>query len=223
MRHPSLALLGAAAIAEAILFNAAFSLLAARFDYPDVLRQPAAQVLAAFRDGGAALILTWYAFALSALALAPLAIGLGLAGRAPTAPRIGAAILGALAGTVQAIGLIRWTVAVPMLATLPDAQAQAFLVLNQWGGVGIGEQLGYAFTALFAAAMAQADWTDGRRALSMSGVAAALLVAAGMGEGVAQALGRDGTLFATVNVAGYVVFSGWLVAQGALRLREAWA
>jgi hypothetical protein len=34
-----------------VAFNAAFGLLAARFDYPDVLRKPTGAVLAAFRAG----------------------------------------------------------------------------------------------------------------------------------------------------------------------------
>jgi hypothetical protein len=36
-------------IVVAIAFNAAFALLAARFDYPDILREPTADVLAKFR------------------------------------------------------------------------------------------------------------------------------------------------------------------------------
>jgi hypothetical protein len=35
-----------------LAFNAAFALLAARFDHPDILRRPTAEVLARFRAGG---------------------------------------------------------------------------------------------------------------------------------------------------------------------------
>jgi hypothetical protein len=45
----------------------AFALLAARFDYPDILREPTADVLAKFRAAGTPLVLLWWAFALTAL------------------------------------------------------------------------------------------------------------------------------------------------------------
>lgn len=62
---------GALLVALPILFNVTFALLSMRFDYPDVLREPTAEVLRRFREGGAGLILIWWAFALSAVLLAP--------------------------------------------------------------------------------------------------------------------------------------------------------
>ena len=50
-------LLGAAALSLAIAFNLPFALLASSFDYPDILRRPAGEVLDAFAAGGAPLIL----------------------------------------------------------------------------------------------------------------------------------------------------------------------
>src|SRR4051794_3572421 len=61
-------------IAVPLGFNAAFALLAARFDYPDVLRKPTAEILDAFHAGGTGLVLTWWAFALTALAMVPLVV-----------------------------------------------------------------------------------------------------------------------------------------------------
>jgi hypothetical protein len=60
-----------------ILFNLAFALLAMRFDYPDVLREPTGEILRRFRAGGVGLVLIWWAFALSAVLLAPLVVLLG--------------------------------------------------------------------------------------------------------------------------------------------------
>ena len=48
---------GAALVALPILFNVGFTLLAMRFDYPDVLREPTHEVLKRFREGGVSLIL----------------------------------------------------------------------------------------------------------------------------------------------------------------------
>ena len=69
-----------AAITLAIAFNIPFSLLAARFDYPDILRQPAGAVLTAFAGGGVGLIVIWYAFMLCAVALVGIAIAVAFAG-----------------------------------------------------------------------------------------------------------------------------------------------
>ena len=57
-----------------VAFNAAFAGLAARFDYPDILRRPTDEVLARFRAGGSGLVMLWWAFALTAVALAPTAV-----------------------------------------------------------------------------------------------------------------------------------------------------
>ena len=47
-------LAGVFLIAVPVAFNAAFALLAARFDYPDILRRPTGEVLSRFQAGGAA-------------------------------------------------------------------------------------------------------------------------------------------------------------------------
>jgi hypothetical protein len=142
---------GASAIALAIAFNIPYAILAATYDYPDVLRRPAGEALDLFAAGGPELILTWHCFALSALALALIAIALSLTpARIAEKPglAIGAAIMGSLAGLAQAIGLWRWVFVIPGLAhthadpaSTPDARLaaeRAFDLLNQYGGVAIG-------------------------------------------------------------------------------------
>ena len=54
--------------------NICFFLLARSFDYPDVLRRPTSRDLARFRAGGSRLLLLWWAFALTAVVLVPLAV-----------------------------------------------------------------------------------------------------------------------------------------------------
>src|SRR3954465_4303341 len=65
---------GVLLIGVPIAFNVAFGLLAARFDYPDILRRPTDEVLARFREGGTGLMLVWWAFMLTAVLLAPLVV-----------------------------------------------------------------------------------------------------------------------------------------------------
>ena len=55
-----------------IAFNVPFVDLAWTFDYPDILRHEPGQILARFHDGGTALLLRWWAFALVALAFVPI-------------------------------------------------------------------------------------------------------------------------------------------------------
>jgi hypothetical protein len=216
---------GAGAIAFAIMFNVPFSILAATYDYPDTLRRPAGEALDLFAAGGAQLLMTWHAFALSALALAPLAIALSLTPervKERPALAIGSAITGALAGLAQAIGLWRWVFVVPGLANAHangDAETQraaerAFDILNQYGGVAIGEHLGQWLTALFILMLALAQWRERARISAVIGFIASALIAVGTHEGVAIALGRPGEMFAMITIAGFIAFSVWLITTG---------
>ena len=104
-------------IAVPVLFNVTFTLLAQRFDYPDVLRRPSHEVLERFRAGGSSLILIWWAFALSAVLFAPLAVLLGIAlDDADATVVVLGVVIGVLASLVQFLGLIRWPFLVPYLA-----------------------------------------------------------------------------------------------------------
>lgn len=217
MTRPTLRLLGATAIAEALFYNAAFSVLAARFDYPDILRHPVPDVLARFADGGPGLVAAWYALTLSALLMVPVTLALALRSPMVTPGRVAAAVMGALAGTVQAMGLLRWVVAVPSLAAMgPEGQA-AFVALHQWGGVGIGEHLGFLFTAGFLLVMAA---VDGARWAGRVAVLSAALMVLGAAEGPVLAMGGNGALFGLAAVAGYLGLSLWLVMTGILLIRQ---
>jgi len=195
-------LTGIAAIALAIGFNVPFAILGSTFHYPDILREPAAVVLESFHAGGAGLVLTWYAFMLSAMLMIPVAAALAtqlptLADR-PTVRKL-TLLAGGGAGTLQTIGLSRWVFAVPALARVQAdpaatdvarAQAQAtFEMLNNWGGVAIGEHLGQIFTVAFILTVALGQWLRTSRldkAAGFSGFASALLMAIGLGEGAAM-------------------------------------
>lgn len=217
--------LGASAIAMAIGFNMPYANLVAIYDYPDILRRPAAEALSRFAEGGAALILTWHAFALAALLLVPLSIGLALtpANRA-TSDRlaIAAALTGALSGVVQAIGLWRWVFVIPGLArrhaegdaATRTAAEGVFDILNMWGGVAIGEHLGQWLLVFFVSAMATLQWRQGRRLTGGVGFATAIMIGIGTTEGLAIALGRDGDVFSLFTIAGFLGLSLWLILTG---------
>jgi len=116
---PTLA--GLLLIALPVAFNAAFGKLAARFDYPDVLRRPTGEVLAAFRAGGSLLVLLCWAFALTALALAPAVVLLSSAAADADGTLLAVAtVIGVLASLVQVLGLVRWPLLAPYLARVAD-------------------------------------------------------------------------------------------------------
>jgi hypothetical protein len=149
---------GVVLIVAPLWFNANFALLGKRFDYPDILRRPTAEILERFRAGGSSLILLWWTFMLSGLLLIAGAVLLGqvleFGGIVPVATTIGV-----LAGLVQMLGLLRWVYVVPALAraysdpTLGpeqrEAHATVFRALHQYLGVGVGEHLGYLFTGIW--------------------------------------------------------------------------
>jgi Domain of unknown function (DUF4386) len=148
---------GVLLIVVPLAFNAAFALLAARFDYPDILRRPSADVLTAFRAGGTPLVLLWWAFALTAVLLAPLVVLLSNAIDDVDSSLLAVTTtVGVLAALVQFLGLVRWPFLVPYLAraaTDPDASDArreavdiVFQAFNRYLGAAVGEHLGYALT-----------------------------------------------------------------------------
>ena len=224
---------GAAAIALAILFNVPFSTLASIYQYPDILRRPAGEALDLFAGGGPFLILTWYAFAIAALALAPMALALSITPeRLKSAPAlsIGAALFGALAGVMRAIGLLRWVFAIPAVAAAhadpaatDAARYQAertFDLLNAWGGVAIGEHLGQLLTVLFVLLLSLVQWRENARITAVAGFATAAAVAIGTGEGLAIALGGNGEIFSLATIAGFMGLTVWLILTGINLIRS---
>jgi hypothetical protein len=145
-------------IAAPLWFNATFALLGKRFDYPDILRRPAEEILERFRMGGASLIVLWWAFTLSGLLMIGAAVllsqALGGGGVLPLATTVGV-----LAGVVEVLGLLRWVYLVPHLARAHadphateaqrDATTAVFRAFHHYLGVGLGEHLGYLLTGLW--------------------------------------------------------------------------
>jgi len=144
-----------------VLSNIPYVLLIQTFEYDDILRQPVEYVLIQFHKGGAKLILTWFAFGLSALLLIPASLLLHQIMTLPMQPLrdrpspfylTTATVMGILSGILQAVGLMRWVFVVPILAAIQvnpatneatrAAVAVAYQVVHQYGGVVIGEQLG---------------------------------------------------------------------------------
>ncbi len=221
------AVAGVVLIAVPILFNATFTLLAQRFDYPDVLRRPTHEVLERFRAGGSALILIWWLFALSAVLFAPLAVLLAITvDDADRVVVILGAVIGVLASLVQFLGLIRWPFLVPYLAReavrsgpeSPRGEALdiVFQAFNRYVGVAVGEHLGYAFTGAWSILVgvaildssALADW------LGVVGLAIGPLFLLCSLEFVGGFERSGWNLAGAVTPLAYIAWSIWLLALG---------
>ena len=123
---------GIVLIATPLLFNAGFTLLAQRFDYPDILRRPTHEVLERFRAGGTVLILTWWMFALSAVLFSALAVLLAIAvdDADPTV-----VVLGLVFGVLALAGPVPWPDPVAVSGPLPRPSLRGDrTALAPWGG-----------------------------------------------------------------------------------------
>ena len=218
---------GIVLIAVPILFNAGFALLAQRFDYPDILRRPTDEILERFRAGGAALILIWWGFALSAVMFAALVVLLAVAvdDADPTVVVLGV-VFGVLASAVQFLGLIRWTFLVPYLARVagdaepgsPRAEAVdvVFQAFNRYLGVAVGEHLGYGFTGIWSilAGAALLDSTAVADWLGVIGIVIGPLFLLCSLEFVGRGEDSGWKLAEALTPITYIVWSIWLLALG---------
>jgi hypothetical protein len=210
-----------------LAFNTAFGLLAARFDYPDILRRPTAEVLERFAAGGTGLLLLWWVFAMTAVLLAPLVVLLSAALRgADEALLAVTTTVGVLAAVVQFLGLIRWPFLVPYLARTasdPDstpAQREAvdvvFQSFNRYLGVAVGEHLGYGLTGAWSvlAGVAMTQSSEIPAVLGLAGI----VIGAGLMFCSLEFVGsheRDGWKPAEqLTPVAYIAWSLWLIATG---------
>jgi hypothetical protein len=197
--------------AAAVLANVALPPLGSIFNYPDVLDEPAAEVLVSFKAHEGAVSAWFGVLALSAALLAPIAVGVGrLSGK--RAMRI-AVVVGVAAAVVQVIGLLRWPLLVPAYAD--DGDTEAFTTASDILGTALGETLGYLLTAAWTLLVVVALGRGfAGRWFGVLGAAAAAMVFTGVFSPL------DVPAVDTANFFGYVLWSLWLVAFGVVILRR---
>jgi len=225
-QKPNRILTGSLLIGTPILFMTAFTWLQLSFEYPDILRQPAITVMEKFVAGGIGLIATWYAMVISAFLFIPIAILLHpfLAQKDSNFMQVGT-VFGITAGIVEMLGFIRWPFLVPSLAQtyLDPISSEAtraavtvtFSAFNQYAGVGMGEHLGYLFTALWTIltgiTMMKSPhfrgWLGWVGIFSAVGILFGLLEPAGL------------PLAGLINAFAYIVWAVWMVIVGIFVLR----
>jgi hypothetical protein len=134
-----------------LAFAAATTVLSSTFDWPDILREPAAVVLAAAGSGGTALVWTWFATAWTyALLGVPLLLLPAALGRRDDPVLRAATTVGAASVLLSLVGFLRWVFVVPPLAhtwaagdpAVRAAAEAAWTAQHQFGGALLGEHLG---------------------------------------------------------------------------------
>jgi len=196
-------------------------MLQVNFEYPDILRQPAIVVMEKFASGGSGLIANWYAMVFSAMLFIPVAVMLHpFLTKEDSILMPLATAFGVIAGVVQMLGFIRWVFLVPTLAStyLDPSTSEAtrsaieitFIAFNQYAGVGIGEHLGFVFTALWSifvgAAMMNSlrfsKWLGWMGIVSAAGILLGILEPAGV------------PWVGLINAISYILWAVWMVAAG---------
>jgi hypothetical protein len=209
-----------------IVFSVCFTLLQAQFEYPDILRQPTADVLRKFEAGGTGLIVTWYVLTLTALAFIPIAVLVGQMlgdAQSPGYLRIGTTF-GIVAGLVQTLGFVRWPFLVPHLAAVYLAPASSvaqretaalvFEAFHRYAGVAVGEHLGYLCTAAwtFLVGLALLRSAQFRGWIGATG----MVLAVGIAAGLLEMPGWE--LAGPINAVSYLAWALWLIVIGGMLL-----
>lgn len=210
-------------VAVPLIFTAGFTGLQMTFDYPDILRHLAGEVLTRFAASGADLHLYWYAMMFASLLMIGAVIAAGLhfwkRDNVLAALSMGA---GVLAGLVQALGLLRWVMLVPSLAAmyvapgateLDKSMAVAlFDAANHYLGMGVGEHLGYFFTAIWTA-LTSALLHKTNRIIAAAG----MVIALGVSSGMLEPFGVPMT--GAINSTSYTLWAVWTLILGIVVLR----
>jgi hypothetical protein len=195
-----------------------YIILAATFNYPDILRQESGAILTQFHQGGAPLIYTWLVFALLGL---PLLVAYSLIGQRLEATATYSkwvTSIGIISGVVQITGLLRWVFVVPVLATeyvntsslaKQEALETSFTLIHQFGGVLLGEHLGQLLTVIWTVFVSRALLKDHviPKWLAVWGFITSVIYLLAQAELLATVIPG----FPVIDLAGLIGSTGWLL------------
>ena len=145
-------LVGSAVLLSGFIFLSltAYMGLVTIFDFPDILRRPPEEIMAAFQAEQSAVRGFYYLFTFAHLVFAAGVIVMARTLRGWDNPWLEVATAGGvLYGVAQAAGFLRWPILVPMFAQLEggaEQQSNAFLLLeafHRYAGMAIGENLSF--------------------------------------------------------------------------------
>jgi hypothetical protein len=154
-------------IVHVALLSVGFLILADQFSFPEILRATSEQRLALFRQNQGLIVPAYYMMGLSGLTQIALAVMFHQSfARSGSTLLVAALVAGVSGGVFQAMGFMRWPIAVPYLAEqmasapTPEMRSVVALLeglLNRYAGMTLGEHLGFLgqglWTVLISAAM----------------------------------------------------------------------
>ncbi len=219
---------GALLLGGALAFAAAATALSSTFDWPDVLREPAAVVLPAVVAGGAGLTWTWFATAWTyAILLVPILLLPAVLGRRGDPVLRVATWAGAISVLLSLIGFLRWVFVVPPLAdsyTTGDAVTRAavdaaWTAQHQFGGALLGEHLGQLLAVAWSVAVSVTVLRTRvlPRWLGVAGLVASALYLTNQGDVLATAV-PGFPVWDLGGLVGSTAWGLWVVAVGVLVL-----
>jgi hypothetical protein len=147
-------------IALFVMLNVANSILAANFDFPNILRQPPENALTLYQQNQGLIRPAYYLFSITGILMIPISLLLHriLSDKNPMLLNT-ATTFGVITGIVQVLGFIRWVFLAPFLVNTyfdpssSQATKEAVLVMqeafNRYAGVAVGEHLGWLFTGVW--------------------------------------------------------------------------
>lgn len=212
-----------------LVFTVCFTLLQMQFEYPDILRQPTADVLTKFQAGGVSLLASWYVLTLSAILfiLVVVLFHAVMGGKDAPVTLWVATTFGVVAGLAQTLGFLRWPFVVPFLArsyldpSATDAQRAAavmvFEAFHRYAGMAVGEHLGYLSTSVWTFLVAYLMLRSPLfgRWLGWSG----MILAVGVAIGLLEPAGWEPA--GTINALSYLAWAVWLMVVGVVLIARA--
>ncbi|WP_461151139.1 DUF4386 domain-containing protein [Spirosoma pulveris] len=215
-------LMGFLALAEVGAVLLPVIVLGKYFDFPDVLRQPAAYELTLFRQNQAQIVPAYYVFMLSGLLFVPLSYAFSAVLKTTTSSVWRQALIGTGLATAifQAIGFSRWVFVIPFLAEQYAQQparratiALLYETLNRYAGMTIGEHLGFlamgSWTIVLAVLLLRARFLNRWIAGSGIPIGVGLLVSV-----LEHAGGPSADVYAAINFAANTGWSLWILFLG---------
>ncbi len=220
-------LLGMTIIVFGLVTSAAFGILSAVFEFPDVLRRPGAEVLEMYAENASVVRPTYWLLAMTGLVLVGIAVELGrfLMPFAEGPARLVSGF-GVATGVFWSLGYTRWPIAVPYLSEMyqsgdaakKERAAELYGLLNRYAGMTVGEHLGFITMGVFAIALAIG--------LRRGGIGPRWLFPVGIFAGVLIAItsyeqyNPDATVLGALNGLANTVWFLWMIAIGVVLLRR---
>ncbi len=218
---PTLRRLGWVMVSFSLVTSACFGVLSAVFNFPEILREPAAEVLPKFAENATIIRPTYWLLAMTGLVLIGISVELGNVISGSLGRLISG--FGAATGIFWALGYARWPITMPLLAqeyqSGNQAQASAlYNLLNRYAGMTVGEHLGFISMGVFAAALALGlrRAQIGPRWLIAIGFLAAVSIAGTAYEQYDPSL----TVLGAINGAANTVWFLWILALGVVLVRR---